>query len=70
MEKKLERELMELTIGDQVQVSINTDYGLTLITGEITLVGLWKPDVYKFEIAGLSCTFYSDDENMTVKKVG
>jgi len=61
---------MELLIGDQVQVSITTDYGLTLITGEVTMVGIWRPDVYKFEIAGLSSTFYSDDAGLTVKKVG
>jgi hypothetical protein len=65
-----ERELMELSIGDQVQVSITSDYGLTLITGEITLVGIWKPDVYRFEIAGLNATLYTDDAGLTVKKVG
>jgi len=60
---------MELLIGDEVQVSITSAYGLTLITGTVTLVGLWKPDVYKFELAGLSSVFYTDDENMTVKKI-
>lgn len=61
---------MELLIGDQVQVSITSDYGLTLITGEVIAVGLWKPDLYKFELAGLSHTFYQDDAGLTVKKVG
>ena len=61
---------MELLIGDQVQVSITSDYGLTLITGEVVMVGIWKPDVYKFELAGLSHTFYSDDAGVSVKKVG
>lgn len=60
---------MELTIGDAVQVSITSDYGLTLVTGTVTLVGHYKPDVYKFEIAGLSSVFYTDDENMTVRKI-
>lgn len=61
---------MELLIGDQVQVSITSDYGLTLITGEITLIGIWKPDVYRFEIAGINATFYTDDAGLTIKKVG
>jgi len=60
---------MELSIGDQVQVSIMTDYGLTLVTGTVTLIGNYKPDILKFELAGLSSVFYTDDENMTVKKV-
>lgn len=60
---------MDLLIGDQVQVSIMTDYGLTLVTGTVTLVGNYKPDILKFELAGLSSVFYTDDENMTVKKV-
>jgi hypothetical protein len=61
---------MELSIGDQVQVSITSAYGLTLVTGEIVVLGWWKPDLYKFELAGLSHTFYQDDEGTTVKKVG
>lgn len=60
---------MELLLGDEVQVSIMTDYGLTLITGTIVEVGHWKPDVLKFSIAGLSSTFYMDDEGLTVRKV-
>lgn len=61
---------MKFTIGDQVQLSINTDDGLTLVTGVVSLVGVWKPDIYKFEIAGLSGTFYTDQPNMTIKVVG
>lgn len=61
---------MELQIGNQVQVSIQSDYGLTLITGEIVALGWWKPDVYKFELGGLSHTFYQDDAGLTVKVVG
>jgi protein involved in polysaccharide export with SLBB domain len=61
---------MELSIGDQVQVSIQSDQGLTLVTGEVTLVGIWKPDVMRFEIAGLNATFYTDDKGLTVKVVG
>lgn len=61
---------MELLIGDQVQVSIVSDYGLTLITGEIVSLGWYKPDVYKFELGGLSHVFYQDDLGLTVKKVG
>jgi len=63
---------MELLLNDQVQVSIESRFGLTLITGTIISLGevLDKPDVYWFQLAGLSSTFYSDDEGLTVKKVG
>jgi hypothetical protein len=60
---------MEILIGDQVQVSITSNYGLTLITGEVVLIGC-EVDVFKFELGGLSHTFYSDDEGVTVRKVG
>lgn len=61
---------MQLTLNDQVQVSIETRFGLTLITGTIISLGevLNKPDFYWFQIAGLTSTFYTDEE-LTVKKV-
>jgi hypothetical protein len=61
---------MQLTLNDQVQVSIESRFGLTLITGTIISLGevLNKHDVYWFQIAGLSSTFYTDEE-LTVKKV-
>lgn len=61
---------MELLIGDQVQVSITTRFGLTLVTGTIIGVGevMHKPDTRWFQLAGLSSTFYTDDE-LTVKRV-
>jgi len=61
---------MNLALNEQVQVSIETRFGLTLITGTIISLGevLNKPDVYWFQLAGLSSTFYTDDE-LTVKKV-
>jgi hypothetical protein len=69
--EEIEREKMQLTLNDQVQVSIETRFGLTLITGTIISLGevLSKPDVYWFQIAGLTSTFYTDEE-LTVKKVG
>ena len=62
---------MDLLLGDQVQVSIDTRFGLTLITGSVISLGevLNKPDVYWFQLAGLTSTFYTDDD-LTVKKVG
>jgi hypothetical protein len=63
---------MNLLLNDQVQVSIDTRFGLTLITGTIISLGevLTKPDVYWFQLAGLTSTFYTDDDGLTVKKVG
>lgn len=63
---------MELQLNDQVQVSIETRFGLTLITGTVISLGevLSKPDVYWFQLAGLSSTFYTDDDGLSVKKVG
>jgi hypothetical protein len=63
---------MQLLLNDQVQVSIETRFGLTLITGTIISLGevLNKPDVYWFQIAGLTSTFYTDEAGLTVKKVG
>ena len=61
---------MNLLLNDQVQVTIETRFGLALITGHIISLGevLSKPDVYWFQLAGLSSTFYTD-EDLTVKKV-
>jgi hypothetical protein len=68
--EKVRKGIMNLTLNDQVQVSIETRFGLTLITGTIISLGevLSKPDVYWFQIAGLTSTFYTDEE-LTVKKV-
>jgi hypothetical protein len=62
---------MNLTLNDQVQVSIESRFGLTLITGTIISLGevLNKPDVYWFQVAGLTSTFYTDEVGLTVKKV-
>jgi hypothetical protein len=63
---------LELQLNDQVQISIETRFGLTLITGTIISLGevLNKPDVYWFQISGLTSSFYTDDAGLTVKKVG
>ena len=61
---------MELLIGDKVNVFITSDYGTTTVSGEIVGLGWWKPDVYKFELGGLSHVFYQDDAGLTVEKVG
>ena len=62
---------MNLLLNDQVQVSIETRFGLTLITGTVISLGevLHKPDVYWFQLAGLTSTFYTDDAGLSVKKV-
>ena len=63
---------MNLLLNDQVQVSIETRFGFTLITGTVISLGevLHKPDVYWFQLAGLTSTFYTDDAGLSVKKVG
>ena len=62
---------MELLLGDLVNISIDTPHGLTLITGSVSAVGFTadRPDSHWFEIAGMSATFYTDDE-IEIKKVG
>lgn len=48
---------------DLVFVSIKTSHGLTGVQGVVTGVGLVadNPDAFWFEIAGLTCRFYSDE---------
>lgn len=56
--------MKDLKLGEQVQVKIESElYGLTLITGIVVGFGYIKnkPDGYWFQIAGLTCTFYSDE---------
>jgi hypothetical protein len=62
---------MNLLLNDQVQVSITSRFGWTLITGTVISLGevLNKPDVFWFQIAGLTSTFYTDDEGLSVMKV-
>lgn len=60
---------MELLLGDKVHVRIEIDDKFTIISGEVVLVGVWKPDVYKFELANLSHTFYTDDEGLTIERI-
>lgn len=54
---------MELLLGDLVFVSVHTQHGITGVQGAITAIGLLpdKPDEYWFELAGLTCRFYSDE---------
>lgn len=61
---------MELLIGDTVHVRIVIDDKFTIISGEVVMVGVAGPDVYKFELANLSHTFYTDDKGLTVERVG
>lgn len=54
---------MNLLLGDLVFVSIHTLQGITGVQGEVTAIGIVsdKPDEFWFEVAGLSCRFYSDE---------
>ena len=63
---------MDLLLNDLVHVAIETRFGVTLITGTVISLGevLHKPDVYWFQLAGLTSTFYTDDEGLSVKKAG
>lgn len=60
---------MNLLLGDKVHVRIEKDNQFTIISGEVVMVGVWKPDVYKFELANLSHTFYTDEEGLTIERV-
>lgn len=51
-------------LGQSLTVSIvSPEYGLTLITGTCVGKGFVnsRPDVFWFQIAGLTSTFYSDE---------
>lgn len=61
---------MNLLLDDLIRVTITTRFGDTTVQGRIISLGedLAKPDVYWFQLAGLTSTFYTDDE-LTVEKV-
>jgi hypothetical protein len=50
-------------LGDLVFVSAHTEHGITGVQGTVTAVGYVsdKPDEFWFEVAGLTCRFYSDE---------
>ncbi len=62
---------MNLLVNDAVEVIIKSVHGTTVVTGNITQVGLHntREDVFYFQIAGLTSTFWSD-EISEVRKVG
>jgi hypothetical protein len=62
---------MNLLIGDEVELIIDSIHGTTTVRGVLTALGLHntKPDVSWFQIAGLTSTFWSD-EVTEVNKVG
>lgn len=55
---------MMFGLGDQLTISVlSPEYGLTLVTGICVGKGYVKnrPDIYWFQVAGLSTTFYTDE---------
>lgn len=62
---------MELFLGDLVNIRIETNHGLTLVTGPVEAIGFVadKPDEMWFEIAGMGARFHTDDD-IEIKKVG
>jgi hypothetical protein len=62
---------MNILLGDLVFVSVSTEqHGITGVQGIVTAVGYIedKPDEFWFEIAGLTCRLYTDDEGVSITK--
>lgn len=62
---------MNILVGDEVNIVIESLHGTSTVTGPVISIGLanHKEGVYCFQIAGITATFWSD-EIKEVNKIG